>query len=237
MGRLGPSPWGTWVVQKSNIAEVLATELRVPEARRYRVFMSSATDPYQPVEAQVCLSQRCLQVLQRFPIAWLVVQTRSLLVRRDFDLLARLPFVTLNVSIETDLPEVHQYFTRSSATPDRRLQLVQAALAHGICTQITVAPLLPSSPAFAMKLAQAVGACGRVIIDTFYDGDGSGGVRSLRLGMDRQLTTAGFPGWFEHCREYAQELQERLLPLLGSRRVLWSAAGFSNVPPPPSCPP
>ena len=49
-------------------------------------------------------------------IDWLVVQTRSLLAQRDFALLAELPFVTLNVSIETDLLEVHRRFTRSSAS-------------------------------------------------------------------------------------------------------------------------
>jgi DNA repair photolyase len=229
-GQFGPSAWGTWVLQKTNIPEVLEAELRVAKARQYRVFMSSATDPYQPVEVQAQLSRRCLEVFQRSAITWLVVQTRSLLVQRDFDLLTRLPFVTLNISIETDLPDVHQRFTRSSATPSRRLQLVQEALARGIRTQITVSPLLPSSPAFATKLAYAVGNRGRVIVDTFYDGDGSGGLRSTRLGMGTLLTEAGFPGWFERCREYAQELSGHLVALLGAERVLWSAAGFSNRP-------
>ena len=51
VGQFGPAPWGTWVRQKGNIAEVLEQELRPPAARHYRVFMSSATDPYQPAEA------------------------------------------------------------------------------------------------------------------------------------------------------------------------------------------
>jgi DNA repair photolyase len=229
VGQFGPSVWGTWLVQKTNIPEVLEAELRVAKARQYRVFMSSATDPYQPVEAQAQLSRCCLEVFQHYPVTWLVVQTRSLLVQRDFDLLTRLPFVTLNISIETDLPDVHQRFTRSSATPTRRLQLVQAALARGIRAQITVSPLLPSSADFAEKLAHAVGDRGRVIVDTFYDGDGSGGLRSARLGMGSMLTEAGFPGWFERCRERAQELMGHLVPLLGAERVLWSAAGFSNM--------
>lgn len=230
MGKFGPSAWGTWVIQKANIAEVLEAELRKPQACQYRVFMSSATDPYQPIETRACLTQRCLEVFQAYPIGWLVVQTRSLLVRRDFDLLARLPFVTLNVSIETDLLTVHQRFTRSTAAPERRLLLVREALARGIVTQVTVAPHLPSSLAFAEKLAWAVGESGRVIIDTFYDGDGSGGQRSIRLGMGTLLIEAGSPGWFEHCRKHAQELMYRLIPLLGSDRVLWSAEGFTSSP-------
>ena len=230
VGQFGPAAWGTWVRQKVNIAEVLEQELRKPAARYYRVFMASATDPYQPAEASACLTQRCLAVLRSHPVDWLVVQTRSLLVQRDFALLAELPFATLNVSIETDLLEVHRRFTRSSASPERRLTLVRMALARGIFTQITVSPLLPSSSNFAETLAHTVGEKGRVIVDTFLDGDGSGGQRSARLGMDALLADAGFPGWFARCREHAHELRQRLLPLLGPERVLWSAEGFSMKP-------
>jgi DNA repair photolyase len=228
VGKFGPTAWGSWVVQKVNIATVLEVELRQPRARTYRIFMASATDPYQAAEARALLSRHCLEVLGAHPVAWLVVQTRSLLVQRDFDLLASLPFGTLNISIETDLPDVHQRFTRSSASPERRLGLVRQALAQGIPTQITVAPLLPSSPRFVESLAQAVGERGRVIVDTFFDGDGSGGVRSARLGMDRCLTTAGFPGWFERCQIHAQDLMQQLTAYLGPERVLWSAAGFGD---------
>jgi DNA repair photolyase len=230
VGQFGPGAWGTWVRQKVNIAEVLELELRKPAARHYRVFMASATDPYQPAEASVCLTQRCLAALCSHPIDWLVVQTRSLLVQRDFALLAELPFATLNVSVETDLLDVHRRFTRSSASPERRLTLVRRALAQGIFTQITVSPMLPSSPTFAETLAHTVGEQGRVIVDTFLDGDGSGGRRSTRLGMDALLADAGFPGWFTRCREHAQELMQRLLSWLGPERVLWSAEGFSTKP-------
>lgn len=229
VGQFGPAPWGTWVMPKANIATMLERELCKPQAMHYKVFMASATDPYQPLEAQMCLSQQCLKVFHHHPIAWLVVQTRSLLVQRDFPLLTQLPFVTLNVSIETDLLAIHHCFTRSSGPPQRRLHLVHEALAHGIATQITVAPLLPYSPAFAEQLAQAVGAHGRIIIDTFVDGDGSGGQRSRRLGMEAALAAAGYPGWFAHCREHAQGLMHRLSTLLGPERVLWSAAGFSTA--------
>lgn len=232
VGRFGPAAWGTWVRQKVNIAEVLEQELRKPAARHYRVFMASATDPYQPAEASARLTQRCLAVLRSHPVDWLVMQTRSLLVQRDFALLAALPCATLNVSVETDLPEVYRRFTRSSASPERRLTLVRMALARGIFTQITVSPLLPSSSNFAETLAHAVGARGRVIVDTFLDGDGSGGQRSARLGMDTLLADAGFPGWFARCREHAHELRQHLLHLLGPERVLWSAEGFSTKPGP-----
>jgi DNA repair photolyase len=232
VGQFGPAVWGTWVRQKVNIAEVLEQELRKPAARHYRVFMASATDPYQPAEASACLTQHCLAVLRSHPINWLVVQTRSLLVQRDFALLAALPFATLNVSIETDRLDVHRRFTHSSASPERRIALMRLALARGIFTQITVSPLLPSSSNFAETLAHAVGEKGRVIVDTFLDGDGSGGQRSARLSMDTFLADTGFPGWFARCREHAYELRQHLLRWLGPERVLCSAEGFRTHPGP-----
>ena len=226
VGKFGPSPWGTWVLPKDNLVDSLARELAKPQARQYRVFMSSATDPYQPLEARTLLSRRCLVLFRTWPIAWLVVQTRSLLVQRDFDLLAALPFATLNVSIETDLVDVYRRFTRSSGSPERRLALVRQALSLGIPAQITVAPMLPASPDFVDRLADAVGTHGRVIVDTFVDGDGASGKRSTRLGMSQRLAEAGYPGWFDQCRVHAHALMAHLQTRLGPERVLWSAAGF-----------
>jgi hypothetical protein len=144
------------------------------------------------------------------------------LVHRDFALLAELPFVTLNMSVETDLLDVHRRFTRSSASPEWCLTLVRMALSRGIFFYFTVN--------FAETLAHAVGEKRRVIVDTFLDGDGSGGQRSAHLGLDTLLADAGSPGWFTRCREHAQDLRQRLLPLLGPERVLWSTEGFSMKP-------
>jgi len=52
--------WGTWVKRKVNIAEVLERELkRNPGRDQLRVFMSSATDPYQPEEARTVSRGAC----------------------------------------------------------------------------------------------------------------------------------------------------------------------------------
>src|SRR5262249_9608216 len=111
-----------------------------------------------------------LKVFQQWCVEWLVVQTRSLLVRRDLPLLAQRPFVTLNMSTETDLVAVHQCFTHSSAEPERRLHLIHDPIAKDIMAQITVSRVLPYSPAFAERLAWAVGDRGHVIVDTFMTG-------------------------------------------------------------------
>ncbi len=44
------------------------------------------------------------------------------------------------------------------------------------------------------------------------------------------LAKAGFPGWFERCREHAHSLYTHMAEFIGVRRVLWSAGGFANNP-------
>ena len=77
--------WGTAVQAKSNAPELLNAALqRMSSARRrrLRIFMSSTTDPYQPIEAQYQLTRRCLEVFAAYDdLDLLVIQTRSPLAR------------------------------------------------------------------------------------------------------------------------------------------------------------
>src|SRR5208282_6038941 len=65
VARAQPGPWGTWVVAKSNLLELLARELRALEQsgklERAAVFMSSATDPYQGMERRMRLTRGALE--------------------------------------------------------------------------------------------------------------------------------------------------------------------------------
>src|SRR6266852_1442296 len=69
--------WGTYVDVKVNAPAVLERELM--SLRTEEVFLSSASDPYQPVEARYRLTRRCLELLQKkeFPTS---ILTRSPLV-------------------------------------------------------------------------------------------------------------------------------------------------------------
>src|SRR6267143_4222840 len=88
--------WGTYVDVKVNAPAVLDRELR--GLRKDEVFLSSASDPYQPVEARYRLTRRCLESLRRnhFPVS---ILTRSPLVLRDLDLIKKLEWVRVGMSI------------------------------------------------------------------------------------------------------------------------------------------
>jgi len=137
-------PWGTWVEVKTNAAEVLRRELaRIPDPRGVRVFMSSATDPYQPREREAGVTRRILEVFRERPIGLLVVQTRSPIVERDLDLLAGMPFAWLSMTVETDDDEVRRALTPACPSIDRRFATLRAARAAGVQVQVTVSPALP----------------------------------------------------------------------------------------------
>jgi DNA repair photolyase len=146
--------WGKWVDIKVDAErQVLRTDLRGK-----KIFMSSATDPYQPLEQKVGLTRRILEaIVPQQP--HLIVQTRSPLVTRDIDLLKRLDKVCVNMSITTDSERVRKRFEPSCASIDRRIEALAEVSRAGIPTMVCIAPMLPieDPEAFAARLG-AIGA-------------------------------------------------------------------------------
>src|SRR6202047_3107419 len=89
VARARPGPWGSWVIAKSNLLELLARELRGLEQsgklERTAVFMSSATDPYQGMERRMRLTRGALELFVRRPPRPLLLRTRSPMIARDPD--------------------------------------------------------------------------------------------------------------------------------------------------------
>lgn len=129
--------WGTYVDVKVNAPQVLESELRgLPKEE---VFLSSASDPYQPVEARYGVTRRCLGVLLRrgFPVS---ILTRSPLVLRDLDLLKRFDWVSVGMSITT-VP-VRQ-FEPGVPPLQRRIDTLEKLSESGIRTRVSLAPVIP----------------------------------------------------------------------------------------------
>jgi DNA repair photolyase len=223
-------PWGSWVVAKVNLPEVLERELRAlagnGRLRTATIFMSSATDPYQGCERTLRLSRRALELFARFPPRRVLLQTRSPLIERDLDLLKAMgEHVRVSLTIETDDESVRRALTPTSPAIARRFATIARLRQAGVPSQIAVAPMLPHDPErFARLLAAATD---RVIVDTYFDGDGAHGRRSRALGMAELYGRLGYGDWF------APGMETRLLAALrtrmGAERVLFSAAGFAAV--------
>lgn len=219
------TPWGQWVKAKTNAADALHHDLhRIGDASSVRVFMSSATDPYQPAERRLAITRSVLEVFLEHPIDLLVVQTRSPFVERDFDLLARMPFAWLSMTVETDDDGVRRSLTPTCPAIERRLATMHRARDAGVRVQAAVSPTLPHDRDRFVRLL--VDHADRVVVDTFA-GDGSGGKRTARRPLPARFTQLGYGDWEDQSA--ARELHDALVAELGAQRVGWSQEGFNEL--------
>ena len=149
--------WGYWVNVKENAVELM--EKRRPGALDGKlIYMSSVTDPYQPVERELQLTRGILEIMAERHKPKLVIQTRSPLVVRDCDLLRRIEDnggrVQVNMTVTTDDEDIRRTFEPFCPSNPVRLQVIGEVQAAGVDTCITMTPLLlVSSPyAFADSL-------------------------------------------------------------------------------------
>jgi DNA repair photolyase len=185
--------------------------------------MSSATDPYTPAERGLGITRACLEVLARRPPAALLVQTRSPLVLRDADVLARIPRLAVSFTVTTCDERVRRLLEPDSPRFARRLETLRALRGAGLRVQAAIAPLLPGDVgALARALDPVVD---RVVLDDFFRGDGAGGRRS-RAAI-ATLEAAGYAASTQPG--YAADAARELRAVLGAQRVVESQAGFADL--------
>jgi DNA repair photolyase len=130
--------WGDYVDVKVNAPAVLDRELR--DLQKDIIFISSASDPYQPAEAKYKITRNALKVIRKhdFPILLL---TRSPLVLRDLDILTALPWVRVGFSIST---ASDHFYEPGVPSLEMRLEALRKLNAAGIKTWVSLAPIIPS---------------------------------------------------------------------------------------------
>jgi DNA repair photolyase len=160
-------PWGDFVDVKSNAADLLERELT--RKKRGTVWVSGVCDPYQPLEARYQLTRQCLELLigAQWPVR---VQTRSALVTRDLDILARGDDVEVGFSIPTADDEIRTLFEPRAPSIEARLAALDKVHQAGIRTFVMIAPMLPGAEGLAEVLA---GTADYILIDrmNYHYGD------------------------------------------------------------------
>jgi len=133
--------WGHWVEVKENAVQLLRKKRRSTIEGK-RIYMSSVTDPYQPIEKKLELTRTILEVLLPHQPR-LVIQTRSPLVTRDIDLLKQFNHVQVNMTVTTDSEEVRKVFEPQCPKNSARLNAIKKVKDSGIQSVVTMTPLLP----------------------------------------------------------------------------------------------
>jgi DNA repair photolyase len=164
--------WGEWVRVKKNAVELLSRPRQRAKLDGARIYMSSVTDAYQPVERQLSLTRQLLEIMaygeieevvsetqgrlfsEPAPPAYeprghtpkLVVQTRSPDVARDIDLFRQIEAnggrVQVNMTVTTDDETVRRTFEPSCPSNVRRIEAIGEVQNAGIQSCITMTPLI-----------------------------------------------------------------------------------------------
>ena len=154
----------TKLYAKINGAELLEGELGRPRYVAKVIALGAVTDPYQPIEREHRLTRAILEVLDRanHPVA---IVTKSALILRDLDLLARLArrdLVKVAISVTTLDRHIARKMEPRAATPSKRIEAISALSAAGVPVAVMVAPIIPalndSEIESILKSAQRAGA-------------------------------------------------------------------------------
>ena len=228
--------WGKWVIIKQNAVEILEKELE----RWYKkspdkppsIYMSSVTDPYQPIESKHCLTRRLLEVmLDYIPTPILVIQTRSPIITRDIDYLQRFKHLRINMSIPTGTELVRKDFEPRSPSITARLNAVKAIKqsieplkGYVPKLSITITPLLPTLPADVSTFINKLQIADRVVIQEFHASYN----RSLVAGTreEAQEIKGKYAWWYEDEKVNYMKFKENLVSTLAGVEIKEGQKGF-----------
>lgn len=213
--------WGRWVEVKDNAVERLRSRRRGLDGKL--IYMSSVTDPYQPIERRIGLTRELLVVLapQR---PKLVVQTRSPDVVRDIDLFGEIVKhggrVQVNMTVTTDDEDVRRTFEPFCPGNAARLRACRELCKGGVKTCITMTPLLPVR--HAERFADELCATGvrEFIVQPFHFQRGKfvAGTRDAALRLVAEKLSSDSQNFREAYTEHyrgVREVLRRRLPGLG----------------------
>jgi DNA repair photolyase len=131
---------------KVNAAEQLRRELASSRYRCSPIALGANTDPYQPVEKQLCITRDILDVLHRcrHPVS---IVTKGALITRDIDILAdmaRDDLCSVAISITTLDAGLKRTMEPRAASHQARLAAIESLSAAGIPVAVLFAPAIPA---------------------------------------------------------------------------------------------
>jgi len=190
---------------KPDAAELLEKELASPNYQPKVMAIGTNTDPYQPIERRYQVMRRILEVLDKagHPVG---IVTKSALVLRDLDILARMAernLAKVALSVTTLDPELARKMEPRASTPSRRLEALRRLSQAGIPTTVMVAPIIP--------------ALNDNEIERILDAAAAAGVREagyvlLRLPLEvrdlfREWLLAHYPDRYRHVMKLIRDMR------------------------------
>lgn len=146
---LGLSPgldFETKLFAKPDASQLLEKELAAAGYEPRMIAIGTNTDPYQPIERQHKIMRGILEVLDKtsHPVG---IVTKSALVTRDIDILARMAkrnLAKVAISVTTLDSKLARTMEPRASTPPKRLDALKQLTEAGIPTTVMVAPVIPA---------------------------------------------------------------------------------------------
>lgn len=230
--------WGDWVIVKENAAEVLNKELHRWQKKHLdtppRIYLSSVTDPYQPIEIKQQLTRKLLEVMLDYQPT-LVIQTRSPIIVRDIDLLSQFKKLRINISIPTGSERVRKDFEKRSPSIKARLQTISKLKynipvdeEHDIRFSITVTPLLPTFPEDEARFIKQLATVDRVVLQDFHPSNQ--GALSASTRENAIALKDKYSWWYGNnnhsYQNFKLKLENYFTALLADVEIMEGKAGF-----------
>lgn len=156
------------ILVKQNAAAKVREALRSTRAPAVgdKLVIGTATDPYQPAERHQGITRSVLDALSDVRGLRITIITKSPLVTRDVDILARLSVhntVTVHISLITLYRDLARRIEPRAPTPESRLRAVRRLSEAGLDVGVNCMPVLPGitdHPQALAALVQQVAASG-----------------------------------------------------------------------------
>ena len=105
------------------------------------ISIANSSDPYPNVEFKTGLTRQCLEVLSKSNCKIQMI-TKSTIVRRDMDLLKRIPSM-VSLTITSIDENVAKLLEPRAAAPKERLKIIETLIEKGVPTSVRIDPIIP----------------------------------------------------------------------------------------------
>lgn len=223
--------WGDFVDVKTNAAEVYLNtcdaEKRWAHKRStpFSVFMSSSTEPWQPLEKKYRVARGVLRAMLSNPPDILILQTHSVMIQDDLELIGELSGLCqlrVHISIESDRDRLPG-LPPPPAPVAGRIDALQKFSRAGIKTAACISPLYPIADPKKFFARLAAAGASAVVIDHFVEGDGTrDGSRTRKTQLPMAMAAVDPRSASLQYRDAIAEIARDYLP------VGISASGFAG---------
>ena len=129
--------WGTWIGVKENLPELVKKENVKGE-----VYMSSVSDPYQPIEKKLELTRNVLKNMDKN--IKLRILIKSDLVLRDIDVFKEFKDMEVGLTINGFDGSVKKEIEPFSSSNERRIEALKVLHENDIKNYAFISPIIPS---------------------------------------------------------------------------------------------